>query len=184
MHRRVWLLVAAFAALSLALGTGGFSAASMDRGVNVAVVEDPADGYVGLEYHPDRVLVEYGSNDAEGNDPREKVHLLTLRNNLAGPVSFTVVVEDPTAVPPKVKRSNGGRTTYDLGTLDPDDSVTLQVPVVCAANGPTETWTLHVTADGEGVLGELTREVTVDCERRQTATPTAEDGAPGGTSDG
>jgi hypothetical protein len=47
MDRRVWLLVATFAALALAFGTGGFSAAELDRGVSVAVV-DHEDAFVGL----------------------------------------------------------------------------------------------------------------------------------------
>jgi hypothetical protein len=47
MNRRVWLLVAALAALSLAMGTGGFSAAELDRGVSVSVAEDE-HAFVGL----------------------------------------------------------------------------------------------------------------------------------------
>lgn len=170
MDRRVWLLVAAFAALALAFGTGGFSAAEIDRGVTVNVVDDPAEGYVGIEYLADPVTVTYGSNDRQGEDPRHSVHLLTLRNNLDDPVRFTVTVEDPTSAPPKL---SGDADSYELGGatgVARGGTVHLSVPVVCAGDTDRETWALQVTADWGGVVGELTRDVTVECEKRAPRT--------------
>jgi hypothetical protein len=173
MNRRIWLLVAALAALSLAFGTGGFSAAELNRGLSVSVADDPADGYVGIEYIASPATVEYGSNDASGEDSRQKVHLLTLRNNLVDSVYYTVRVQDPTQAPPKLRGNSG--PTYELGGqtgVGRGERVRLSAPVVCAGNADQETWTLHITAESDGVTGELTREVTIECEKR-TPSPTS-----------
>ena len=179
MHRRVWLLVAGLAALSLALGTGGFSAAELERGLTVNVVDDPADGHVGIEYLAAPATVEYGSNDGEGADPRGEVNLLTLRNNLGDPAWFTVRVSDPPAGPPML--GGPADSTFELGGQDgvaSGERVHLEVPVVCAGNADRETWTLYITAEWDGVTGELTREATIECEKRTPPGPPENPGGP------
>jgi hypothetical protein len=173
MRRRVWLLVAVLTALLLAFGTGGFSAAQVDRAVQVSVAEDP-NGYVGITYLPDSVRVPYGSTDGQGNDPRSEVHVLTIENNLDDRMALTVVVTDSSGGPPKLENSRGGEAEYDLGGFDPGESALLDIPVVCAANGATETWQLRITAHGGDIDAILTREVTIECRPPHTPkkTPT------------
>lgn len=166
MNRRVLLLVAVAAAGVMAVGTGGFSAATLERGVQVNIADRPATGLVGVTYHPDSVSVEYGSNDMNGSDPREPVRLLTLQNNLGRRVAFTVVIEDSRRAPPKLKNvPSGGRLTRNLGMVNPGKSVDLRVSIVCAAN-EGETWDLRIIAVGEDgtIHVRLTREVTINCE--------------------
>jgi len=174
MNRRIWLLVAAFAALSLAFGTGGFSAAELDRGVQVSVAEDE-DAFVGI-HGQDSITISYGSNDEQGNDRREVVQLLALENNFGEPMTFDVTVHDPTSTPPNLGQGSDG---YDSFTLDATDgSRGVSFPVVCAAaNGGSETWTVSITGQSQGVTAEIDRSVTIECVRQNseselTPTPT------------
>jgi hypothetical protein len=173
MDRRVWLLMATFAALALALGTGGFSAAELDRGVQVSVVED-GDAFVGI-HSQDSITIPYGSNDEQGNDGGAEVQLMTLENNFGEPMTFDVTVHDPTSTPPNLGQGSDG---YDSFTLDATDGPRgVSFPVVCAAAGGSETWTVSITARSPGVTAEIDRSVTIECvkqngESESTPTPT------------
>jgi hypothetical protein len=86
MHRRIWLLVAVFAVLALTLGTSGFSAASIDRGIAVNVADDE-DAYVGLAdpgahgNHPDWMPPEY-SAETPVTENDSTARLFVVRNAL------------------------------------------------------------------------------------------------------
>jgi len=159
------ILVAAFAALSLALGTGGFSAAQVDRGVSVSVVDDE-HAFVGIHVQ-DSISVPYGSNDGNGSDGRERVQVMALENNFGEPLTVDVTVYEQSSQPPQLGKGSDG---HDSFTLDPNDGTHgVSFPVVCAnANGGSETWTVSVTARTGGVTAVMDRAVRIECVKQNS----------------
>jgi hypothetical protein len=164
MHRRVWLLVAAFAALSLALGTGGFSAAELDRGVSVSV-SDPGNAIVSLydpgapnppmwvpdQYHAEPTVT--GSDDT--------VPVVVVYNRFEG-TDLTVDVE----------QQDGITLT---GATETEVAVGQHAPVTGSIDcvGGESNLGLNVTADGDSMQASIEFDVTVDCRPEPTPTPTA-----------
>ncbi|MFB6082661.1 MAG: hypothetical protein ABEJ94_00260 [Halorientalis sp.] len=146
-------VVFAFAAVSLAVGTGAFSSVSADRGVEVAVVEDE-EALLGIEGGPHAF--------PNGNEDRE---LLTVTNRFAQPVTVTVEITDSGdgGVPTLKESDDEKEVVLDAGE---DDSIEWKIQ--CSSQGgkadpQTETWTIDVSATGETVSVETTETVTIQC---------------------
>jgi hypothetical protein len=177
MHRRVWLLVAAFAALSLALGTGGFSAATMDRGVHVSVA-DHEHAFVGLAdpgahgTHPSPSWIHGKDNRLMSESPLQQGEGLTrlvVVKNRFGRTSLDVHARGTD--------SGDVRLTWSSNTtLHPHDVGVVKGTVDC--EGETGPQKLDLTVTAEAVDGSLTASidypVTVVCaSEASTPTPTA-----------
>jgi hypothetical protein len=169
--RRLALAVAVVCATALAAGTGSFSAATIERGVSVDVVE-PSDGFVGIEDAPATVEVAFGAGPNPGAESAgasavgggETVRLLTLRNNLDTTVEYRVAVAEDGHSPPTADRvwlADG--SSDDSAVVDPGDAVDVLADIDCA-NQPAETWTVAVTAVADGFEGHVDHEVEVRCE--------------------
>jgi hypothetical protein len=142
-RRRLALVVALAAALVTATGTGGYTAAEADRGVNVAVVNDP-NGLLGVEKRVNGC----------GNQPR-----LHVTNNLGQDVEVSATVVDSLGVhvqPPSP-------SSVTLTELDPEANIKANVVPPGPPTAIDQAITLNVTAVGSGVRIELTRTVTVEC---------------------
>jgi len=191
-RRAVLASVALAAALVAATGTAGVSATSADRGIQVAVADDD-EAFLGIDRLPDRAAAEQVDDDTYfGDDGNESgpgaavvyhgdtevwVHenettlrLLTVTNRLSHRVDVTVETDDwagweprwmedsPPADPPEpieaVDRQPGGLTPGESGHLD------AEIDCRGTSGGTVE---LEISAEGDGVRMEATRELTIRC---------------------
>lgn len=150
---RFWLFLALVGAVVLVPATGGFSAAGAERGISVAVADDPANAFVGID-GPRRLALDYGRTD--------DVVLFRLANNLGYPIEVRVSVSNDGTTPPDLD----GPPAVGNPSLHPDDpSTAVTGDVVCAAAGD-ETWTVHVEAEGSAFSADIRHTVTVACSGR------------------
>jgi hypothetical protein len=166
--RRLALVTLVAAAVVALPATSGFSAASADRSVEVAIVDDE-DAYMTLIYDEDA--------DVNADSGPAMYEYLTVKNKFTGSVDATV---ETTVV------SDSGLTVTGPDELNSEpikagDEETLSVGLECdSSTGDTKTATISfdVTFEGNSVLaeansGELrTVEVQVTCPD-PTPTPTS-----------
>ena len=155
----VGLLVFALA-LSV-LGSGGFSAAQLERGSAVAVVEDDS-AYIG--YDAEDQTIEDG----------ETIALVEVTNRFAGS-SFTVTVEEvvvegeievtDVAAPDAIEVGETGTIT---GTVECDSEATGTVHLSISVEGTD----VSATIDGDGD----DRQFTIECEPSEDADENDENG--------
>jgi hypothetical protein len=156
-RRRVALLVVA--TVGLVTATGGYTAVTGDRTVGVGVVDDD-NAYVGF------------TDEEPPVSPGEKrqATVLEVRNRFGATASVTVRVDDSTG--PVSLSLPDDPLSVDSGAVVPVEGT-----VACAesANAPLSvsvSVTLSVDSEDAGVRAEITRQVTVRCERPQTTTET------------
>lgn len=173
MNRHAWLLVAAVTVLSLALGTAGFSTASMDRGVQVSVV-DHEDAVVGLadpgdhETLPDWMPPEYhGETPVTEND--RTARLFVVRNGLnEGKLLVTARNADDSGV------TLIDAETRRVGASTGPEAVSGTVECPEGVHGPARLeLTVVVDSLDDAVHAEIDYPVTVVCPPAES-TPTAE----------
>jgi hypothetical protein len=148
MGRKRRALAVGLAALAVAASvaaTGGFSAVTADRGVEVAVAPD-GEAFLGIETPEARGAVG------------ESVAVLRLRDNFRGDVDLERV---SLPAPSEVVAL---RTT---GPVEMEPTAT--VAVTCVAAG-TERVTVEVVAGGPSTAVRADRTVTVRCTERGTET--------------
>lgn len=149
MRRRVLVLCALVVVASFAVGTGSYSAASVERDVTVDVVGDE-DAYMSLVYPDDTVRLD-------GSDTH-KVTVVTVRNQFRQPMDFTVTV---TAGNGPAVRSDATETT----SVSAGIGESFDVPATIACQSPGQhrtTVSFDVSAEGAGVTAETTTSRTVD----------------------
>lgn len=150
MNRLRTLGIVAIAALVLlTTGTGGVSTISAERSVELAVA-DEGEAYVGVE------VVDPVFDPGQPEDAT----VLTLTNRLDQPLTdVEVTVRGDEKTPPVLQ---GYDTPERLGV---GEQATVTATVNCDASPgrDTETWTVGVSAAGDGVSVETTRTVTVTC---------------------
>ncbi|MUV90259.1 hypothetical protein GJ629_10440 [Halapricum sp. CBA1109] len=128
-------------AVSLLVGSGGFSAVSADRGVGAAVAADER-AYLGIQ---DRT-------PAEGTVAGEPITLLEVTDNFPADVDLdSVRLTDAQA--PIALRS---------GSLELDPSGDVTATCTAPTDG-TETVSIRLRASGAGVEMALNRQIAVDC---------------------
>lgn len=156
-RRRVALLVVA--TVGLVTATGGYTAVTGDRTVGVGVVDDDS-AYVGF------------TDEEPPVPPGEKrqTTILEVRNRFGATASVTVRADDSTGL---VSLS----LPDDPLSVDSGAVVPVEGTVACAepADAPLSvsvSVTLSVDSEDAGVRAEITRQVTVRCERPQTTTET------------
>lgn len=159
MNRRQVLIftAAAIVVATSASPTGGFSAGSADRDISAVIALDDR-AFLGVETIDQTV---------EAGPPKDVV-LLELENRLGQRLTdIDVVVENDESTPPVLQQTDapsrlgvGERATV-LTTVNCDDG---------NGNSDIETWLISVSASGDDVMIELTRSVTVTCERTIPAT--------------
>ena len=176
MNRRIILLSAACAAVLLVAGTGGFSAMSAERTVDVAVVDD------------DSAYLRIANDDPLqcGSPPENAV----VQNQIGMPLT---TVEISVAVPSdedgeiRVGTNGGGQTstlapgehkrlTFDDEYRSGDGPVVTIEPVDGTTPEVVEIGVIEVSGDGMSI-SVAERTFTVDCATQRSETPT-------GTSDG
>lgn len=149
MRGRALLVVVAAALTVVAIvPTGGFTAASADRSVQVAVVSDD-EALVGID--PAEPTLDNGRH--------ADVALLQVRNGFGEPVTVTASVAraDRTGQPPTVRAVTGP------GTLAPGESGAVTADAVCAAARETGTVTVELAVAGDGVDVTMERDVEITC---------------------
>jgi len=126
------IALAVLAGTGLLLGTFGFSAASAERGVSVAVVDD------------ENAMVGYQASDRLAPEG-QRVDLVTVTNRLPGDVAVTDVTVDADSFAIK-----------DLSepTLSPGTTAVVSGTVDCTP-GETETVEVSVTLEGSGVTASI-----------------------------
>ena len=139
MRRRLLYLVAATLALSVIVGTGGFSAVSADRGVDVAVVPDE-HAYLGIETVSTEATVG------------ESVDVLRLRDNFASDVDLEAVHLVDSSVPADLEGPTGSAPLDDAAS----------VSVSCDGVGEGEL-TFEITAEGTSAEVVATRTIPFSC---------------------
>ena len=162
---RLGLALVVVGSMSLVIGASAFTGTEADRTVSVNVVED-GDGYVGLTYNEtvsvgpgDEVVGGGGSGDVE----RRNGTALTVRNRFGTDMDIEVRGDD--SVYPKLRyETDSGDNTAALSS---GDEVSFDAIVTCENQNEADSRTVDVTvtAEGDGVSAEVTREVTVECER-------------------
>ncbi|NLV06478.1 hypothetical protein GOC83_10100 [Haloarcula rubripromontorii] len=165
MRRRVLVLCALVVVASFAVGTGSYSAASVERNTTVDVVADE-DAYMSLLYSDDTVRLE-GSGAHE-------VTVVTVRNRFTQPVNFAVTVTVTASDGLTVEADAMETTSVSAGIGDAFD-----VPATIACQSPGQhraTIAFDVTATGAGVSAETatsrTIEYFVNCSNGQKQTDT------------
>jgi hypothetical protein len=171
MARRVWLLIAAVAALALVTGTGGFSAAQMDRGMTVNVAAD-GEAYVGLydpgAAHPPTWATAYRDGSATSNGT---VPLVAVRNQFAG-TDLTVTVRSA-----RPGRAPVGIDTRQA-TLGWGEQKVIMTDVNCTGQKKPVKLTVVATGEDRGLHAEISHTVWVPCQSPPTETPPAASGTP------
>lgn len=174
--RRLAAVLAVVAVALLSTGSGAFTAAQLDRGMEVNVVEDE-EAFLGVEeLDPTLNYVDVdGGADSEGEEPsegaqvtldstHEDVELLRLENRF-GDIELTAIearISGDGAGEPDVLGEPSAAEPLSSG-----DSGLVTVDVECPevpGETASETWEVTVDAEGSGVAVELTRSVTVTCE--------------------
>jgi hypothetical protein len=162
MRRRLLILAAFALAVVSATGTGGFSAAQMDRGVSVAVAPD-SDAILGIKTYDqtadDAGKLDPGRTKGETGPPTEVV-LLEVTNRTGQDIeSIDVDIDEPDEPnerrPPKVMDAGASYVGDDIWEVQAD--------VVCGSE-MSETWTVDLTIQADGVQAELSRSVDVACD--------------------
>ena len=172
MNRRIVLLSAACAAVLLVAGTGGFSAMSAERTVDVAVVDD------------DSAYLRIATDDPLqcGSPPNNAV----VQNQIGMPLT---TVEISVAVPSdedgeiRVGTDGGGQTTtlapgertrltFDDEYRSGDGPVVTVEPVDGTTPAVVEVGVSEASGDGMSI-SVAERSFDVDCARQQNGTPTA-----------
>ncbi|MBV0924096.1 hypothetical protein KTS45_07745 [Halomicroarcula limicola] len=150
MRRRVALAVVATVALAFAVGSGGFSSVTADRAASVEVVGDE-DAYMALNYS-DEV-------DLSGSGQYED-RFVTLRNQFAQPVNFTVEYEVSSSDGLEAAPASDTVTDQSVGVGEERD-VTVQFN--CTGSGQQNaTVEFGARAEGESVFAETTENRTVE----------------------
>jgi len=156
MTRRVSLALALVGVALLAAGTGGFSATTADRGVNVAVVDDE-NALLGVD--DESVVLDNGNNS--------RVSLLTLENQAdASPLTVTDLTVETA---PGERNLTAGPPPKISGVSVDSESPSTKRPIVadkivCANSTRNEkTLLIGLTAASDDFTVELTREVNVVC---------------------
>jgi hypothetical protein len=175
-RRLLWAVIGAVVLSTLVLGTGGFTAASIDRPVAVTVSDHDRslvtlwDPGAGGEGQPPRRIASAGLN---GEDPvtsdGQTTRVVAVQNRF----SDRAITVDATVAesPPGV-----GVGPFDSVDLGPGDAGALNAPVDCGdRHGPVEV-TLEVTASDEHFTGVISYEATVVCATPDpTPTPTPDE---------
>ena len=160
-RRHFILMLGGSSAGALSVGTGAFSSAEMQRGVNVSVVDD------------DRAFVGYESEDRELPDDLEndQVTLVTVKNQFAQEVTVVnATIDEGSEYLYEITLPNNGDTKLDPGdsfsiTTEPDLSPGEEVEVA-----------VTVAVEGTGVRAEVfgdteTRRFTIAFERKDPEVP-------------
>ena len=139
--RALSVALAVVAAAGLIFGTGGFTAMSADRGVNVNVAGDD-DAYLGYELTTETTT---------GNNSSTVTAEATYRNGFDGDLTLevTVVVD-------------GNEVDTETRTLDPGSETVISVTRSCSA-GETVDIAFEAAGDGPGVSVSMDRAHSVSC---------------------
>jgi hypothetical protein len=161
---RLGLALLVVASMSLVIGASAFTGTEADRTVSVNVVAD-GDAYVGLTYDEtvsvgpgDRVAGGGGSGDVE----RRNETALTIRNQFG--TDMHIEVRGDESLYPKLRYETD--SDENTATLSSGAEVSFDAIVTCENQNEADNRTVDVTvtAEGDGVSAEVTREVTVICE--------------------
>ncbi len=134
--------------LLLTTGAGGVATISAEQSAGLAV---PAESETRL--------------GAEATDPtlgpgiHESVPVLQLTNRFEQPVAVDVTVEGDGPSPPVVR----GHDAPDRLGVGERGTVTVAIDCYASPGGSTETWTVEVSATGDGTGADTTRSVAVTC---------------------
>jgi hypothetical protein len=143
------IALAVLAGTGLLLGTFGFSAASAERGVSVAVVDD------------ENAMVGYQASDRLAPEG-QRVDLVTVTNRLSSEASVTNVTVTTSGDDDNVVVSNVSKPT-----LGPGEAEAVAADVHCPGNRDVPI-TVSVTVEAEGVTAAIsgdttTRSFSLDC---------------------
>ncbi|MFD1587086.1 hypothetical protein ACFR9U_08820 [Halorientalis brevis] len=140
----------------LTVGTGGFSATSIDRSTDISVVEDER-AFLGLEAHGREL--PYGTTSEETT--HSDVRLLTIENQFESDIT-SLTVTDASHGTPHVIGSIETPNRLEVGS-----STTISAAVVCSASGDG-TVDLYIKASTGSTTVEKTKSVSVTCSLQQT----------------
>ena len=146
--RTLALAFALIAAAGLLFSTVGFSAAEIDRSIEIDIVDDESAA-IGYEAH----------DPAPGNETNEE-SLLTVTNGLNSTVDVDIT-EDGTTEP--VEDDIGGRPEE----IDPGEKLEVEKTIDCKGEDRHGDYHMYVnvTASGDDVVVDFqeTRQVTITC---------------------
>jgi uncharacterized membrane protein len=150
--RRLAAVLAVVAVALLSTGSGAFTAAQLDRGMEVNVVEDE-EAFLAVEELDPRLEADVNSSTDHAD-----VELVRLTNQFAEQ-DLTVEVDIN-------EGSNGPDATSEptAESISSGETETVTAAVECPAGASSEDWTIDITAEGDGVEIQLTRTVEVSCE--------------------
>ena len=151
-RRNLILLLGGASSGALTVGTGAFSSAQVERGVNVNVVED------------DEAFVGYDSGDAKEATDGETLELVTVENRFANDVKLSVsefVVTPESGDYPDIDGLTP-ESSEETGSDDPEtihvgagESETIDGTVRCDGNSGRATVEVTIRVEGGGVSAEL-----------------------------
>jgi uncharacterized membrane protein len=149
--RRLAAVLTVVGVALLTTGSGAFTAAQLDRGVDVSVVEDE-EAFLAVEE-----LDPAPEADANSSTDHVDVELVQLTNQFTAQ-DLTVAVDID-------ERSSGPDATSEptASSVSSGETETVTVDVECPAGSSNEDWSVDITAEGEGVEIQLTRTVEVSC---------------------
>jgi hypothetical protein len=146
--RTLLVVVGAVLMAATLVPTGGFTAASADRSVQIAVVPDD-EAFVSID----------PANPTLDNGHHPDVELLRVHNGFGESVTVTARVprENGTGPPPHVRDVSGP------GTLAPGASGAVTADVVCASAREEGEVTVELVVTGEDVEVTMERQVEIAC---------------------
>ena len=146
--RTLALTFALIAAAGLLFSTVGFSAAEIDRSIEIDIVDDQS------------AAIDYESHDPRPGNETTEESLLTVTNGLNSNVNVTVDVSDGE---PVVNNPNHEQTLE----LDPGEKLEVEETIDCKGEDKHGDYHMdvNVTASGDDVDVDFqeTRQVTITC---------------------
>lgn len=144
-RRRIVFVCAILAVALLLIGSGSFTAATVDRGVSVTVV-DHEEGLLAVE----TTEHELPNGNHEISVP--------IENRMGEPVDLSVTHADPPGEFPNVQRV----TAPDR--LDIGAAATIDLRLVCSTSATQRSVVpIHVEAHGDATSVELTVDLSISC---------------------
>lgn len=181
---RIGIAIIVVAAMTLVIGSAGFTSTEADRNVTVNIVED-GDAYVGLVYD-DPIVVNVTETELRSLDTDANI---TKRETNASMVTNQYTVELDTVTVEVVDNENAPETEFVYndqksdGASAGDDDNQAEVPVGASAVFDAKVEceveeddgryvvadqqgniTVEYRAEGSGIDATVTREVTVKCD--------------------
>lgn len=159
---RVAIVLAVIAGAMLLIASGGSALSITDRGMSIAITEDPSNAVVGIE-GDEQISLTYSNQTS----PVSKTPIFfTITNHFGWEVDVSVSVRGDSNTSPNLQ----GDPWIGHSQLSSKETASVSGDVVCA-NQASEEWTFVLTLESEGMNTRVTHSVVVSCDKTVSEGP-------------